>query len=101
MGLGDPLANLAYIAGRTEASLAGATYLPMDVTDSASVDAAVDAIGRLDIAVNGAGAGLNKATEETADDEFARVVDTNFGGTFRCCRAEGRATSTDGGRTDS
>jgi NAD(P)-dependent dehydrogenase (short-subunit alcohol dehydrogenase family) len=96
-----------FIAGRTkdvgEATAAdiGAAYLQMDVTDSASVDAAVADLvgraGRLDIAVNGAGAGLNKPTEETSDAEFARVVDVNFGGVFRCCRAQGRVMLNQGG----
>jgi NAD(P)-dependent dehydrogenase (short-subunit alcohol dehydrogenase family) len=96
-----------FIAGRStdvgEATAAeiGASYLAMDVTDSASIDAAVAEVvrrsGRLDIAVNGAGAGLNKPTEETEDAEFARVVDVNFGGVFRCCRAEGRAMLAQGG----
>lgn len=89
-----------YVAGRrtdvgqTAADEMGARYVPMDVRDAASVDAAVAAVversGRLDVAVNGAGTGLNKPTEETSDEEFATVVDTNFGGVFRCCRAEAR-----------
>jgi NAD(P)-dependent dehydrogenase (short-subunit alcohol dehydrogenase family) len=92
-----------YIAGRTQeagrssASEIGASYVPMDVTDGESVDRAVASLGRLDIAVNGAGTGLNKPTVDTTDDEFARVVDTNFAGTFRCCRAEGRAMLAAGG----
>ncbi|OJV84213.1 MAG: 3-oxoacyl-ACP reductase [Cellulomonas sp. 73-92] len=81
--------------GRQTAEEIGARYLPLDVTDGASVDRAVADLlaeaGQLDVAVNGAGTGLNKATEETADEEFAMVVDTNFGGVFRCCRAEARA----------
>lgn len=94
-----------YIAGRTEdaglaaASETGASYVRMDVTDSASVDAAVASVGHLDIAVNGAGTGLNKPTVDTTDEEFDKVVDTNFAGTFRCCRAEGRAMLATGGGT--
>lgn len=80
--------------GRAAADEMGATYVPMDVRDAESVDAAVATVvgrsGHLDIAVNGAGTGLNKPTEETSDEEFAVVVDTNFGGVFRCCRAEAR-----------
>jgi NAD(P)-dependent dehydrogenase (short-subunit alcohol dehydrogenase family) len=87
--------------GETTAAEIGASYLCMDVTDSASVDAAIDEVvrrsGRLDVAVNGAGVGLNKPTEDTEDAEFAHVVDVNFGGVFRCCRAEGRAMLAHGG----
>jgi NAD(P)-dependent dehydrogenase (short-subunit alcohol dehydrogenase family) len=88
------IASRSAAGGEKTATEIGATYLPMDVTDSASVNAALGALasraGRLDIAVNSAGTGLNKAAEETEDEEFARVVDVNFGGVFRCCRAEGR-----------
>lgn len=87
--------------GAAAAAELGARYVPLDVTDAASVDAAVAAVvagsGRLDVAVNGAGTGLNRPTEETTDEEFAAVVDTNFGGVFRCCRAEGRAMLAGGG----
>jgi NAD(P)-dependent dehydrogenase (short-subunit alcohol dehydrogenase family) len=96
-----------FIAGR-RADVAQATaeeinarYVPLDVTDSASVDACAAAVvavgGSLDVAVNGAGAGLNKPTEDTTDEEFDLVVDTNFAGVFRCCRAEGRAMLRQGG----
>ncbi|MCU1523141.1 MAG: short-chain dehydrogenase/reductase [Microbacteriaceae bacterium] len=80
--------------GAQSAAELGATYVPIDVTESASVDEAVATIvgthGHLDIAVNGAGTGLNKPTVETTDDEWSRVFETNISGTFRCCRAEGR-----------
>lgn len=96
-----------YIAGRradvgeAAASELGARYVALDVRDGSSVDAAVerivDEVGHLDVAVNGAGAGLNKPTIDTTDDEFAAVVETNFGGIFHCCRAEGRAMLATGG----
>lgn len=96
-----------YIAGRrAEAGEAaarelGATPLVLDVRDGDSIDAAVARVvaeaGRLDVAVNGAGAGLNKPTVETTDEEFDAVVQTNFGGVFRSCRAEARAMIASGG----
>jgi NAD(P)-dependent dehydrogenase (short-subunit alcohol dehydrogenase family) len=80
--------------GAQSARELGAAYVAVDVTDSDSVDGAIAQIvkdhGRLDIAVNGAGAGLNKPTIETTDEEWDRVFETNITGTFRCCRAEGR-----------
>jgi NAD(P)-dependent dehydrogenase (short-subunit alcohol dehydrogenase family) len=99
--------STVYIAGRRAdvgeraASELGARYVQMDVTDSASIDAAIEQVaseaGGLDVAVNGAGTGLNKATEETSDAEFWTVVDTNFGGIFRACRAEARIMLEHGG----
>lgn len=87
--------------GQATAGEIGARYVPLDVTSAGSVDAAVALVvagaGRLDVAVNGAGTGLNKPTEETSDEEFAAVVDSNFGGVFRCCRAEGRVMLAQGG----
>jgi len=78
-----------------------AAWVACDVTDDASVDAAVDAtverFGRLDLAVNSAGtAGAGPILDVTTED-FARVLDTNLTGAFRCLRAEGRAMREHGG----
>jgi 3-hydroxy acid dehydrogenase / malonic semialdehyde reductase len=73
--------------GRIEADVA----LPLDVTDEASsrafVDAAVDALGGIDILFNNAGLALGRApfTESTPEDE-ATVVHTNVDGTLRITR---------------
>lgn len=94
------LGATVFIAGRSEqagaaaAAEIGAEYVPADVADSNSIDAAVSTVlersGRLDMSVHGAAVGLNKPTEETTDEEFARVFDVNIGGVFRCCRAVAR-----------
>jgi NAD(P)-dependent dehydrogenase (short-subunit alcohol dehydrogenase family) len=98
-----------YIGGRREdlgakaAEKLGATYLPLDVHSTESVDAAIARIvserGRIDIGINGAGARLNKAAEDTTDQEWADVFETNITGIFRCCRAEGRAMLNQGAGT--
>jgi NAD(P)-dependent dehydrogenase (short-subunit alcohol dehydrogenase family) len=77
-----------------------AAWVVCDVTDDASVDAAVaqtvERFGRLDLAVNSAGtAGAGPILDITTED-FERVLDTNLTGAFRCVRAEGRAMR-DGG----
>ena len=65
--------------------------LPLDVTDEASsrafVDAAVEAVGGIDILFNNAGLALGRApfTESTADDE-ATVLHTNVDGVLRITR---------------
>jgi NAD(P)-dependent dehydrogenase (short-subunit alcohol dehydrogenase family) len=63
----------------------------LDVTDRASVDAAVaDVIrraGRIDVLVNNAGAGIHGAVEDADDDEVARIFETNVFGLIRVTRA--------------
>ena len=80
--------------GRISAERIGATYIPLDVTDSDSVDSAIERVvqlaGALDIAVNSPGARLNKPAEGTTDSEWHEVFDVNLDGVFRCCRAQGR-----------
>jgi len=62
-----------------------------DVTERASVEAAVAAImgdlGRLDVVVNNAGAVVVATVEETSDEEWRRVLDANLTGTFLVSRA--------------
>jgi NAD(P)-dependent dehydrogenase (short-subunit alcohol dehydrogenase family) len=78
-----------------------AAWVACDVTDDASVDAAVAAtlerFGRLDAAVNSAGTGTVGPLLKTETSEFLRVMDTNLTGAFRCVRAESRAMVEGGG----
>jgi NAD(P)-dependent dehydrogenase (short-subunit alcohol dehydrogenase family) len=80
---------------------AAAAWVRCDVTDDASVDAAVAAtlerFGTLDGAVNSAGtAGVGPILDLTTE-ALQTVLDTNLVGAFRCLRAEGRALRTGGG----
>lgn len=65
----------------------------VDVTDPESVvvgvDTAVDALGRLDVAVNaaGIGGGMHPVTE-FPPDAWARTIQVNLIGMFHCLRAE-------------
>jgi len=65
--------------------------LTMDVDDAASVDAGVRHVakhgGRIDAVVNCAGFGFGGSIEDTADEESKAIVETNFLGTLRVCRA--------------
>ena len=66
--------------------------LPLDVTDTASVDAAVAeaeeaAGGALDVVVNNAGIELRGPIEQLADDELHAQFDTNVFGVVRVVRA--------------
>jgi len=71
-----------------------ATALTGDVTDAASIEAALDThlrqLARLDIAVNCAGINHSCPAEDMADADWRRVIDVNLTGVFTCCRAEGR-----------
>jgi NAD(P)-dependent dehydrogenase (short-subunit alcohol dehydrogenase family) len=65
--------------------------LPLDVTDSDSVAAAVSAIlekdARIDVLVNNAGVSAPGVVEEASEDAFRSAMEVNFYGALRCIRA--------------
>jgi NAD(P)-dependent dehydrogenase (short-subunit alcohol dehydrogenase family) len=65
-----------------------------DVSDSASVDATVDAVveafGRIDILVNSAGIVMLAPAEELSVEAWDRTIDVNLKGTFLMCQAVGK-----------
>ncbi|WGG53073.1 oxidoreductase [Rugamonas sp. DEMB1] len=70
----------------------GYQMLPLDVTNDASVQAAVDSVmlleGRIDLLVNNAGFGVAPAgAEESSIEQAQSIFDTNFFGTVRMTRA--------------
>ena len=69
----------------------GWCHVALDVTDEASISAAVGAIlereGRLDVLVHSAGNIVTGPVEETSHDEAARHFDVNYFGTVRTVRA--------------
>ena len=62
-----------------------------DVTDTDSVEAAVDQImaefGRIDILINNAGTGAVAPAEQITDDQFRHEFDIDLFGTFKMARA--------------
>ncbi|WP_372343548.1 SDR family NAD(P)-dependent oxidoreductase [Streptomyces sp. KL116D] len=53
----------------------------------AAVDAAVEALGGLDLVVNNAGIEIARPITELTDEDFMTVLDVNAGGTFRVTKA--------------
>ena len=81
-----------YGTSRTLRSAVGDfTLLAMDVTDTASVQVAVQTLldreGRIDVVVNNAGFGYGGAVEDTAIEEAQAIFETNFFGVLRVCHA--------------
>ncbi|MEL7428168.1 MAG: SDR family NAD(P)-dependent oxidoreductase, partial [Bacteroidota bacterium] len=65
--------------------------LQLDVTDNASIEAAVSAIlakdSKVDILLNNAGAGFAKTLEQASQDEIDWVTDVNYTGVVRTTKA--------------
>lgn len=80
--------------GKATADELGAEFVAADVTDSTSIDAAVDHVvqtaGSLDVAVNNAGIVHNHPSEDLSDEDWRRVLSVNLDGVFYSCRAEGK-----------
>ena len=78
--------------GRRAAADVGAWFVPLDVTDDASVRAAAESVrelhGRLDVLVNNAGVvGARGPLPELAADEMSATLQTNLLGVVRVTRA--------------
>jgi L-fucose dehydrogenase len=67
-----------------------AIYVKTDVTQSGDIrrmiDTAVQTFGKLDILVNNAGYHLSKNVEETSEDEWEFIINTNLRSTFLCSK---------------
>jgi len=69
----------------------GVVFLPLDVTDDASVAGAVREVlersGRIDVLVNNAGFGIAGAAEESSIEQTRTLFETNVFGSIRMTRA--------------
>ena len=59
----------------------------LDVDDSASVDKVFGAVGDIDVLVNNAGIFSINAIEDETLERFGEVMNTNYFGVVRCCKA--------------
>jgi NAD(P)-dependent dehydrogenase (short-subunit alcohol dehydrogenase family) len=78
--------------GKRAAEALGVTFVPLDVTDDASITAAMtaidDATGHLDVLINNAGiAGGRVAPTDVTAEDLRRVYDTNVFGLVRVTHA--------------
>ena len=90
------------LAARIEADLGRrAVAVAMDVTDAeqvaAGVTAACDALGGLDVCVNGAGINHRREAVELDPAAFRRVLDVNVTGTLLCATETARRMIAQGG----
>jgi len=90
-GIGRACAELLAARGLRVYAASRSAAFPMDVTDDASVHAAVGEIigkeGRLDVVVNNAGIAVAGAVEDTSVEEAKAQFEVNFFGVLRVCRA--------------
>ncbi len=90
-------AEVAFTYHRNEANAhrlaveSGARCWPLDLQDPVATDRLVReveaALGVIDGLVNAFGIRVDALAPLTSNDDWQRVVDTNLGGVFRCCRA--------------
>jgi len=71
-----------------------AVAIPTDVSSTSSIAALVSKVisnfGKIDILVNNAGVIVRKPAEDTTEDDWDHIMDTNLRGLFFCCQLVGR-----------
>ena len=76
---------------RLYAGLSCVTPVCLDVRDFSAAEQVIGAIekesGGIDILVNNAGIAQQKLFTDLTDDDWRRMMDTDLGGVFACCRA--------------
>ncbi|WP_424971499.1 SDR family NAD(P)-dependent oxidoreductase [Dinoroseobacter sp. S76] len=79
--------KLERYAAQLRSEQIGAEVVAMDVTDAASVGAAAEAVGAVDILVNNSGVSGHEMLMDTAEADWDRVLDTNLKGAWLVSKA--------------
>ena len=64
-----------------------ARWVRADVADEAAVKAMFEAVGGVDVLVCNAGVALLRQFQDTAEEDWQRILSVNLGGAVRCIRA--------------
>lgn len=67
-----------------------AASVVLDVADNASIDAAVDALGEIDVLINVAGVNTRKHFADYTAEEYSRIFNTNLHGIVRLTQKIGK-----------
>lgn len=73
-------------ARRAKALLPSVDFVRADVSKEEDVRRVFEGLPALDVLVNNAGVSLVKQVQDTALEEWERVLSVNAGGTFLCCK---------------
>lgn len=91
---GRTQATLAATARKVEAAGGQALVVPMDVSDTTSIDAGFerieDRLGVVDIAVCNAGVARPAAAQDLSEDDWQTTIDVNLSGCWRIAQATAR-----------
>lgn len=82
---------IVYDLSRHDANVLGIKHLACDVSNeiqfNKSIEAIIQAEGRIDILINNAGYGISGAAEFTSNDEAKKLLDVNLFGVVNGCKA--------------
>lgn len=90
MGMDKQSSEEALLKIKTKYPNADLLAQEINVSDTISVERAFKNIynhfGKIDVLVNNAGITLTKTVEELTDEDYAKIMNVNIGGVFKCTR---------------
>lgn len=64
-------------------------FVRADVSDRRSIEQAAETIGEIDLLVNSHGLQIRKSFADCSESDWARIMDVNVAGAWRCCQIFG------------